>query len=198
MESCIENLKTILSKLNVRSLLVNGNAEKQLKFLLASYNDEGSKWYLMDKKIGGHEIDLIFLNEDKVVSVAELKCTFVCDTKKSVIYDAIEKAEKTKSLLCGENVLDVSICEEMRQYIVHFLLLGNPRVIGEYSRPDWVASKYPHPANYTSAQGQEMVSNIIQMYKNNVEGKVDHVQIIPNELDVILVELQGKEVSVSC
>lgn len=51
METCIENLKTVISKVNVRSLLVNGNAEKQLKFLLASSNDEGDKWYLMDKKL---------------------------------------------------------------------------------------------------------------------------------------------------
>lgn len=141
---------------------------------------------------------MIFLNQDKVGSVAELKCTFVCDTKKSVIYDAIEKAEKTKSLLCGENIVGVSVCEEVRQYIVHFLLLGNPRVVGGYSRPVWVASKYPHTDGYTAAQGQEMVSNIIQMYKDAGEFSVNHVQIIPNELDVILIELQGKKASVSC
>lgn len=34
METCIENLKTVLSEVNVRSLLTSGNVEKQLKFLL--------------------------------------------------------------------------------------------------------------------------------------------------------------------
>lgn len=191
MEAIIDKFNKILSNLNVRSLLVNGNVEKQLKYLLASGHDDGNQWYLMDKKIDGHEIDLILLNHDEVVSVAELKCTFVCDTKRSVIYDAIEKAEKTNKLLHGDRKDYVSVNEEMSQYIMHFLLLGDPRVVDNYSRPQWISNKYPHPTGYTSEMGQALASEVVEIYKDAVVGhKIDHLKIIPGALDLVLVKLE--------
>lgn len=229
METCIENLKTVLSEVNVRSLLTSGNVEKQLKFLLLQgVHDSENLWYVMDKcininsfqlseslpdgirkrtksgdyaVIGNHEIDLIAFNGCSISFVAETKCSFVCDVGGS-IKDAIKKAKITQFLSSNQDAAPWDEIKKSAQYIVHFLLLADPRRLNQCEQQgrklEWLYSKYPHKNYYTPASGQEMVNNIIQMYKDNVEGKVDHVQILPNELDVILVELQGKEVSGSC
>lgn len=192
MESSVKNLEELLSKVNIRSLLVNGNVEKQIKFLLASNHDHEDKWFLMDKKVAGHEIDLIFLERDKIVSVAELKCTFVCDTKDSVIFDAIEKAEKTKTILSKINPNNVNVCNGLNQYIIHFLLLGNPRVVDNFNRPSWIARKYPHPADYTPEHGQDFAKKIFQKYVDKFgEPRVSHIEVKSGALDMVLVKLHS-------
>jgi hypothetical protein len=212
----------------MRSLLTSGNVEKQLKFLLLQgVHDDENLWYVMDKcininafqlyenlpegirkrtkdgdyaVIGNHEIDLIAFEGCSISFVAETKCSFVCDVGGS-IKDAIKKAKITQFLSFNQDATPWDEIKKSAQYIVHFLLLADPRRLNQCEQQgrklEWLYSKYPHKTNYTPASGQEMVNNIIQMYKHNVDGKVNHVQVIPNELDVILVELQGKEVSVS-
>ena len=50
MEELTSQLKNTLCKVNVRSLLVNGNVEKQLKFLLLQGDyDVDERWYALDK-----------------------------------------------------------------------------------------------------------------------------------------------------
>ncbi len=195
MKSCIDNLKTVLSKVNVRSLLVNGNAEKQLKFLMASSHDEGEAWYLMDKKFSNHEVDLILFDGQEAKSVAELKCTFAWDSKRVErdVADAIVKAEISKLLAeTGEGESWSNIKNNASHYIVHFLLLSDPRAD---NKPKWINKKYNVPCAYVS---NNAVDAVHQKYSERYPDKVKRISIIEDVLDVVFVELQEKEVSVCC
>lgn len=194
MRSCIKNLEMILSKVNVRSLLVNGNVEKQLKFLLASCNDESNKWYLMDKKFSNHEVDLILFEGQEAKSVAELKCTFAWDVKRVErdVADAIVKAEISRFLAeGGEDESWRNIKNNASHYIVHFLLLSDPR---SDSKPKWINRKYKVPYMYAP---ESAVDSVHQKYSERYPDKVERISIAENVLDVVFVELQGKEASVS-
>lgn len=222
MEKCIENLKAVLSCINVRSLLINGNVEKQLKFLLLQgTHDSEDLWYVMDKcinvdanqlseslpegirkrtlsgdyaVIGNHEIDLIAFDGCSIEFVAETKCSFVCDTGGS-IKDAIKKAKITQFLSTNQDASPWVEIKKSDQYIVHFLLLADPRRLAQCeqqnTRLDWLNNKYPHQKNYTPAMGREMVRCIVQKYRDDFgyQGGVKTFTVIEDVLEVILIKL---------
>lgn len=189
MEAIIDKLSDTLSNLNVQSLLENGNVEKQLKFLMASNYDSKPNWYLMDKKFSKHEIDLVFFDGHMAKFVAELKCTFAWDSKRidRDIADAIVKAERTKFMAFNQNEESwVNIKNNAKQYILHFLLVSDPR---SNEKPDWVNRKYHVPFGYNIVNSVKFIKEKYQKCFPGVEHQVKHFEILPSILDAILVEI---------
>lgn len=227
MEELISQLKNTLCKVNVRSLLVNGNVEKQLKFLLLQGDyDVDERWYALDKCLNidpvvlgnnypdgvrkknrngdyefirDHEIDLIAFNGFKIEFVAETKCSFVCDVGNS-IKDGVKKSRITQFLSSNQQSETWNQIKNSAQYIVHFLLLDNPRrFIGSEGYNDqlkWLYDKYPHKPDYSSIDGQKFVEKILLNYKDYIDkaipeavDKIERKEILPGVLDVILVRV---------
>ncbi len=189
MEKLISKLEETLKKINVRSLLVNGNVEKQLKFLLASIHDAGENWYLMDKKFSKHEVDLVLFEANLVKLVAELKCTFAWDAKRldKDVADAIVKAERTRFLAINQSDESwMNIRKNAKQYIVHFLLLSDPR---SSEKPEWVNKKYKVPQGYSISNAVKSVKEKYLKNISEVEVDIEIITISPNVLDVILVRV---------
>ncbi|WP_028449429.1 hypothetical protein [Chitinibacter tainanensis] len=136
VEIGLKNLPDVFSKVSVKFLLKNGNAERQLKFLsMSSLDDFAGFAYVMDKKFHGHEIDLLTFRGGEPHSAAEYKCTFSFDpggTKKAA-FDAIKKTTKTEGLeeLNLQNI-----------YIVHFLNHARHSANGDV--PQSILEKYPN------------------------------------------------------
>lgn len=226
MEYCIDNLASKLSAIPIRSLLVNGNTEMQLKFLLASSHDDGNFWYAMDKLvevgqwvaersdlplgmirkdkseqekiIKGHQVDLIAFSGHKLCFVAETKCTFIWDTfsnkenrkKLDSIEDAIKKASITHYLATHEQSDLWSECKN-NHYIVHFLLVADPRqcvIDSKQGRPQWISSKYKC-AGYNLDKGTDLVKKAKKKYESANLGEVRRKSIIDGVLDVVWVKL---------
>lgn len=226
MEYCIDNLASKLSAIPYRSLLVNGNTEMQLKFLLASSHDDGNFWYAMDKLvevgqwatlrsdlplgmirkdkskqekiIKGHQVDLIAFSGHKLCFVAETKCTFIWDTfsdkedkkKPDSIDDAIKKASITHYLATHEQSDLWSECKN-NHYIVHFLLVADPRqcvIDSTQERPLWISSKYKC-AGYSPDKGKKLIEMAKKKYDLAKIGTVGHKSIIDGVLDVVWVKL---------
>ena len=149
----------------------------------------------MDKKFCNHEVDLILFEGQEAKSVAELKCTFAWDSKRVErdVTDAIVKAEISKCLAdSGNDESWSNIKNNASHYIVHFLLLFDPR---SENKPKWVNKKYNVPYGYVPKSAVDLVH---QKYSERYPDKVERISIIEHVLDVVFVELQGKEISVSC
>jgi hypothetical protein len=211
MENLIKNMIETIKKLNIGSLLVNGNMEKPLKFLMALNHDSKPNWYLMDKQFdicnvkddipwflknekGGlkkkHEIDLILCNGKDIHSVAEFKCTFITDSKRAVD-DAIKKAETTKYLaLNGHDDFWRKINDSVEQYIVHFLLISDPRVVDGYVRPTWATTRYKvNDFQKKNIPLEKAVNDIVKAYDDRYSEKVKSITVVENKLVAIWVKV---------
>ncbi|ASK33652.1 hypothetical protein CEK62_04225 [Alcanivorax sp. N3-2A] len=119
-------------------LLMNGNLEKPYKALLGMALEEGrdeSISYAMDKKIHGHEIDIIAFEESEVVNLTELKFTFSIDG--GACYQAAVKA--SMQIL---RTIDVAPKRDCYKQIIHVMNGSDPRSILS-KNPDWIKNKYP-------------------------------------------------------
>jgi hypothetical protein len=203
MEKCIELFKTNYSNFNLRSLLINGNIEKQLKFLLLNgHHDKDDLWYVMDKRIkfssdkvgrvppeitnltkskkfpkSQHEIDVIALEGTTIKFVAEAKCTFACDTRDEIIHDAIKKAKITQYLSTNQEELPWLQIKAAAHYIIHFLLLSDPRRLAKGGQDKkqlkWLYDKYPHRDDYTVERGKGMADGIKNRYMEKLGSDVE-------------------------
>lgn len=220
MEYCMDNLASKLSAIPNRSLLANGNAEKQLKFLLASSLDDNFNWYVMDKKwmidppleverineilpkgitntykdpLKSHEIDLIALHKEIVIFAVEAKCTFIWDKSatNTAVKDAIKKAAITKHLASTQSEAPWPQIGQSKQYIVHFLLLSDPRIHFQniqLDKPKWIKDKYNVGA-YSTADASALITSVKSQYCEILHEPVNSKFIIPDILAVLWVEL---------
>ncbi len=134
---CVDGLANLLNRIPNKYMLMNGNVEKPLKFLVGSVGENLSESfsYAMDKRLNNHEIDMIGFYNSKEIFATEFKCTFSRDrscTLKAIL-DACDKIIKT----LGMN--EFSGCSIQ---IVHFL--NHSWQNSELSRnPQWIKDKCP-------------------------------------------------------
>jgi hypothetical protein len=146
-------------------MLMNGNIEKSLKFFVGSCfeGNMSSFSYSMDKRVDGHEIDMIGFDNGVELFATEFKCTFSYDkncTKKAAI-DACAKIMKTSTLKRFKHT---------PKYIVHFL--NHSRQDSNSSlNPKWIKEKSPNTKIVK-------VTDLVQIYRENLNDKIKNTQII--------------------
>lgn len=162
----IKILQDRFNSLPSKYLLMNGNVEKPLKFMVGSCCEgiDENFSYIMDKRIKRKEIDMIgFLNGKPIIS-AEFKCTFSYDRSLTIraAKDASKKILKT---------FELEILEGSNKKIVHFLnhSIG---INGSSLNPDWIKSKYPKFFRFH-------LGELIRVYVNELGNNFQDFEIIP-------------------
>jgi hypothetical protein len=179
----LEKIQNIFDLLPSKYMLLNGNFEKNLKFYCGMMieSDQGPTSYVMDKKIQGHEIDLLAFLDSECLNASEFKCTFASDRRSTLTSanDAIKKIQKT---------VEVSSLSMANKQIIHFLNKSDP-CSSTNLNPDWIKSKYP-------TNQQLSTETLIEQYKKHLGTQLQNSRFITYNfadnalaLDVIIVDI---------
>lgn len=140
----IKHLRACLLHMQARYLLLGGNVEKPLKALFASYLDTQQSWsYVMDKRFGRHEVDLLSLKNGVPQYTIEFKCTFAKDPSGSrrAAINALLQAKKNMALVDAESNLN-----SVPTFIIHFLNHATPDLPAS-GYPYWIRRRFPKSTN---------------------------------------------------
>lgn len=161
----LEKIQQVFDLLPSKYLLLNGNIEKNLKFYCGMMieGDQPTSSYAMDKKIEGHEVDLLGFSNSLCLNASEFKCTFASDRRSTLssANDAIKKILKTAELPSLSN---------SNNQIVHFLNKSNPYCSTSLN-PDWIKRKYPTNEHVSTG-------DLIEEYKKLLNDKVMNTRVV--------------------
>ncbi|EKF72882.1 hypothetical protein A11A3_16415 [Alcanivorax hongdengensis A-11-3] len=151
-------------------LLLNGSIEIFLKSLVGISleklrTEKNDISYAMDKRVDGHEIDLMVFSNGKLEFAVEFKCTLAKDpnASKNQAKKAKEQISKSIEILSSSN-------PKAKSCIVHFLI--NSRAKEEVSsNPEWIRKRYPN-------KDPIKASSLEKEYRKTFTGKTNNIRTI--------------------